>query len=373
MRFFDQAMRALDRLPETDDVLREAVDLRFDLRTPLFRLGEVSALFDRLREAEGIAQRLGDHERLGQLAIFTSHQCWLAGDNAGAIGAAERAVAMGRIVGDEALVVRAGFQAGLGRMGLCQFAEAAETMAMVADMAERPGYLDRFGLDRPLAVVALGYRARALAELGEVQRSAEAVETCRTLAATVQRPFTSIFASIAEGHLRLMTGEPTAAMASLEAALDFARKAETQLMIPVAGGFFGAACTAAGRWQDGARHLGAAVREAEEMGFMFQQPLRLAMLAEAHLALDDVAQAGAQAEAARSLAERQGARGARAHALMIEALLARREGDEPAAQDRLRAALADADALALRPLAVRIRNLVAAGPDQGLVPPGRLA
>jgi hypothetical protein len=157
-----------------------------------------------------------------------------------------------------------------------------------------------------------------------------------------------------------MTGEPTAAMDSLEAALDFARKAETQLMIPVAGGFFGAACTAAGRWQDGVRHLGAAVREAEEMGFLFQQPLRLALLAEAHLAVGDLARASAQAGAARALAERQGARGALAHALMIEALLARRAGDEPAAAARLRLALAEAEALGLKPLAARIAALAEA-------------
>lgn len=359
VQFFEQAMDALTHLPEGEEVLRESIDLRFDLRTPMFRLGQVGPLFERLREAERLAQRLGDHERLGQLAIFMSHQCWLAGDNAGAIGAAERAAAIGRSAGDRALVVRAAFQAGLGQMGLCQFAEAAASMEMVAEMAEKPGYLDRFGLDRPLATVALGYRARALSELGDFQRASEAVEAGLALAATVKKPFTSIFASVAEGHLRLMTGEPTAAMASLEAALDFARKAETELMIPVAEGFFGAACTAAGRWPDGVRHLAAAVADAERMGFLFQQPLRLAMLAEALLADGQPEEAAAQARAARSLAERQGSRGALAHALMIEARLAQGQGDEAAAGRFAQEALREAEALSLRPLAAQIRNIAA--------------
>ena len=359
VQFLEQAMEAVAHLPETEEVLREAVDLRFDLRTPLFRLGQVGPLFGRLREAEEIAERLGDHERLGQLALFMSHQRWLAGDNAGAIGAAERAAAIGRSAGDRALVVRAGFQAGLGQMGLCQFAAAADSMATVAEFAEQPGYLDRFGLERPLTVVALGYRARALSELGEFQRASEAVEACQALAATVQRPFTSIFASIAEGHLRLMTGEPTAAMASLEAALDFARKAETELMIPVAEGFFGAACTAAGRWADGVRQLTAAVADADRMGFMFQQPLRLAMLAEALLADGQRAEAATQAKAARSLAERQGSRGAVAQALMVEAQLARQAGDEDGAAALAARALEEAEALSLRPLAAQIRALSA--------------
>ena len=358
MQFFEQAMDALSHLPESEEVLRESVDLRFDLRTPLFRLGQVGPLFDRLREAEGLAQRLGDYERLGQLALFMSHQCWLAGDNAGAIGAAERAAAIGRSAGDAALVVRAGFQAGLGQIGLSQFAACATAMATVAELAEQPGYLDRFGLERPLTVVALGYRARALAELGEFQRASEAVESCQALAATVKRPFTSIFAEIAEGHLRLMTGEPTAAMASLEAALDFARKAETELMIPVAEGFFGAACTAAGRWRDGIRELTGAVEHADAMGFMFQQPLRLALLAEAHLAAGEVEAASVHAKAARSLAERQGARGALAHALMIEGQIARRANDEAGAAALFQRAVEMAEELSMRPLVLRIRTML---------------
>jgi tetratricopeptide (TPR) repeat protein len=355
--FFEQAIEALSRQPETGEILRDAVDLRFDLRTPLFRLGQIGPLFDRLREAEVLAERLGDHERLGQLALFMSHQRWLAGDNAGAIGAAERAAAIGRSAGDRALVVRAGFQAGLGQMGLCQFEEAAAAMATVAEFAELPGYVDRFGLERPLTVVALGYRARALAELGEFQRASEAVDACKDLAALVKRPFTSIFATIAEGHLRLQTGEPTAAMAPLEEAVEFCRRAEAQLMMPVAEGFFGAACTLAGRWSDGVLHLSAAVREAEAMGFLFQQPLRLALLAEALLAEGRLSEAGAQAEAARNLAERQGARGALAHALTVEARIARLAGDEPLAISRFHIALDLAQALSLRPLVARIRGM----------------
>lgn len=174
----------------------------------------------------------------------------------------------------------------------------------------------------------------------------------------MKRPFTSIFAEIAEGHLRLMTGEPTAAMTSLEAALDYARKAETELMIPVAEGFFGAACTAAGRWRDGIGQLTAAIEHAETMGFLFQQPLRLALLAEAHLAAGEVEAAATQAKAARNLAERQGARGAIAHALMIEAQIARRASDDAGAETLFVKALSLAEELSMRPLAMRIRAMM---------------
>lgn len=93
------------------------------------------------------------------------------------------------------------------------------------------------------------------------------------------------------------------------------------------------------------------------MGFLFQQPLRLALLAEAHLAAGEATEAATQAEAARRLAERQGARGARAHAVMIEARIARLSGDEATAAALFQAALEEAETLSLRPLAAQIRSM----------------
>ena len=61
---FEQALHALERLPETTDTLSHAVDLRFDVRNVLFTLGELSRILDHLRRAEALAERLGDHRRL---------------------------------------------------------------------------------------------------------------------------------------------------------------------------------------------------------------------------------------------------------------------------------------------------------------------
>jgi len=63
---FSEALEALDRLPESEETLALAVDLRFDLRNPLFRLGRIAELRARLEEAGPPAERLGDPARLGQ-------------------------------------------------------------------------------------------------------------------------------------------------------------------------------------------------------------------------------------------------------------------------------------------------------------------
>jgi hypothetical protein len=66
---FEQALAALQHLPETREMLEQAIDLRFDLRTALHPLGEFQWISDCLREAEGLARTLDDRWRLGQLSI----------------------------------------------------------------------------------------------------------------------------------------------------------------------------------------------------------------------------------------------------------------------------------------------------------------
>ena len=63
---FEQALMALQHLPENREMLEQAIDLRFDLRTSLQPLGEFRRLLDNLREAETLAKVLDDRGRLGR-------------------------------------------------------------------------------------------------------------------------------------------------------------------------------------------------------------------------------------------------------------------------------------------------------------------
>ena len=73
-------------------------------------------------------------------------------------------------------------------------------------------------------------------------------------AAVVSRPFTSIFASVAEGYLLLNRGTTEAALSRFSEAVTSCDRAEADLMRPVALGFLGAAELASGRatadWSD---------------------------------------------------------------------------------------------------------------------------
>ncbi|HVH91185.1 MAG TPA: hypothetical protein VM783_07355, partial [Candidatus Acidoferrum sp.] len=72
--FFQTGLRALEHLPQSRANLQQAVDLRLELRNPLYILGEFDELHRCLREAEAIAQRISDDRRLGQVFnLLTSY------------------------------------------------------------------------------------------------------------------------------------------------------------------------------------------------------------------------------------------------------------------------------------------------------------
>jgi len=66
--YFEQALTALAHLPERRDTLEQAIDLRLNLRQALLPLGEHERMLDHVRTAEALAERLGDDQRLGQIA-----------------------------------------------------------------------------------------------------------------------------------------------------------------------------------------------------------------------------------------------------------------------------------------------------------------
>ncbi len=330
VRFYEAALEALNHHPEETATVSLAVDLRFDLREPLFRLGHILSLRARLDEAATLAERLGDTGRLGQLHIFQSHHAWLAGDYVAALTAADSATALADVQNDAALQLRAVFQRALAQLGSGDLEAAAVGMAEVAERAEEPELGGRFGLDAPLAVVALGYRTRALADLGQFAAAQSSAEACSARAAEVAQSFEWVFAPVAEGYLLLARGAAAEAVGRLTKAVAFCEQAEAELMWPVAQSFLGAAEVATGSVARGTERLEAAVSKAAAMGFLFQQPLRLALLAEALEAAGRHQEASGRAREALDLALSQRERASFERARRIAA---RTEGQYPRRSD----------------------------------------
>jgi len=70
MTFFEQALGALQYLPDSHATRVQAIDLRLDLRNALWTLGDLDRLFANLQEAAGLAETLGDPHRLGWVSVY---------------------------------------------------------------------------------------------------------------------------------------------------------------------------------------------------------------------------------------------------------------------------------------------------------------
>ena len=72
MTSFEQALGALQHLPERPNTQAQAIDLRLDLRRALLPLGAIERIFVCLQEAKTLAEALGDHHRLGWVSAALS-------------------------------------------------------------------------------------------------------------------------------------------------------------------------------------------------------------------------------------------------------------------------------------------------------------
>src|SRR5258705_3210816 len=87
------ALRALERLPETPDTLAQAIDARLELRVALIPLGRYQDVLAVMREAERLAIRLGDRARLGRvLADICARLRNVAGEHLQAIAVGQPAL-----------------------------------------------------------------------------------------------------------------------------------------------------------------------------------------------------------------------------------------------------------------------------------------
>ena len=119
---FEQALIALEHVPDSRTTTEQAIDLRLGLRTTLYVLGEAhERLLDHLRRAEPLAQTLGDPRWLGRVYAEMGNNFWVVGEVDRAIGYGQRALALAATL--EHVGIQARTQLGLGatspRPGSC--------------------------------------------------------------------------------------------------------------------------------------------------------------------------------------------------------------------------------------------------------------
>jgi len=346
--FLEEALRALDRLPEGPDTLAQAIDLRLDLRIALIPLGRYQDALTIMREAESLATRLGDRKRLGYvLADICARLRNVAGDHVQAIEVGQRALAIATEIGDGELEREALYRTGQAYFAGGEFTRALELFSRCVDDAEQSAGLS----PRLFTSWSHSWLALTLASIGRFDDAASHAREALRIAEASEHPFSLVEALGATGSVALDRGDVERGIEVLSRAQDVAHAWDLQPWNILAR--LGYAFTRSGRPQEGRGLLEGVERSATSMSSTgVGRAMHLAWLGEAYLCEGRLEEAREHAEESVSLARQHRERGHEAWGLYVLGRVSALH-DPPAvetAAGHFRSALALAVELGMLPL-----------------------
>jgi tetratricopeptide (TPR) repeat protein len=351
-RYFEQALAALQHLPEGQDTFAQAIDLQFALRNALHPLGAFERVLDHLCAAETLAEHLGDERRLGRIAADLTDYYRVMGRPDQAFASSQRALAIATALGDVALQIVAHYRLGQVCLAVGDYRRAAEVLRKNVVALEGEPIRERFGLPGLASVLSRTFLVRALAELGEFAEGRARGEEGLRIAEAVDHPFSLTQAYAGLGYLHLHKGDVTRAIALLERGLGVCQALPIPLLFPEVASALGYAYALTGRFAEALPLLEQAAEEAVAMRRMVEQAHRLIRLSDTYLLTMRTKDAKDRAEQGLVLSREHRERGHEAWALWHLGTLTMQR--DPLAVEEVegsyRQALTRADDLGMRPL-----------------------
>ncbi len=347
---FEQALVALEHLPESRDRLEQAIDLRLDLRQALTPLEELEQTLEHLRHAEALAATLGDQHRLGRTLAHLAYAYFRAGELDRAIETGERALAIGRDLEDVPLQVVATYHLMFPYRMRGDFRRAVDGLKLVLASLEGEPIGERYGLAGLPTVLARATLAWCLAELGEFAEGTAYAEEAVRLAEALDHPFSLGLAQSYLGLLCLRQGHPRTAIHLLGQALALFERWDLPQLVPQVTGWLGSAYVLDGRAAEGVPLLKQAEARVDSR-VLGPGPFAI-WLGEGHLLARQLEEAHQATGRGLDSCRQRKFRGFQAYALRaLGEIDARRDPPDPdQAEARYREALALADELGMRPL-----------------------
>jgi len=349
VRAFEAALAALVRLPPTRETAERGIDLRLDLRPPLFQLGRLDEVLAVSREAEKIARELGDEQRLARVYTYLVNYHYLKGDTDAAIEYGERCLAVGRATGDAALEALARQYMGQSHHALGDYPRAERILRENIDSLDESRAGTSF-------VASCAWLAMSLADRGEFEAAYTAIDRALLAAEVTHHAYSQTIAWTLAGLVSLRRGHLARAVLPLERSLEACIRKHLTVWQPIPSSLLGLAFVRMGHIAEGLHLLEDAARLSRELGVRAYLPAWLVNLAAGYLADGQHARARATAEEALALATAGGERGhqAWAQALLGDIAAAATPPAVAEARERYLAALRLGERLGMRPLRAEI-------------------
>ena len=349
---YEQALAALEHLPEHRALREQAIDLWFDLRNAHFVLGQFERILHDLRAAETLAEALDDPRRLGQVSVYMAHYFQLVGQNDRAIASGQRALALAEASGESGTHILAN-----NYLSIVYFLQGDYRQAMDAcrrAMATLEGERRDERLGQPVlpAVQSRTWLSLSLAEVGAFAEGIAVGEAGLRIAEAVNHPASLVVAYRGIGVPYLLQGDLHQALPVLERAVGLCEEADLPFHFSLLALALGAAYVLCGRVDEAVRLLERVLEQDTSSGRLGGLALRLSTLGEAHLRAGRLEEAHTLAVRALEHARTYQERSHEAYALRLLGDIAthRAPPEVEEADASYRQALTLAEALGMRPL-----------------------
>ncbi|HXV81529.1 MAG TPA: AAA family ATPase [Candidatus Binatia bacterium] len=349
--YFEQALEVLRHLPKTSGYLRNAVDLRIDIRNALFMLGDFRQGSEYLEEAKEAAIVLNDQGRLGTVFNLMTAHCNLAGNSEQAVTYAKQALEHTKTPEHIDLHVVAHYFLGVAYHNLGQYDQAVGILERAISLIGDRKY-ELFGTTGIVSVICRAWLVRGLAQLGRfgeaVPYGDEAIQT----AVESNHAYSIVYAYYGLGVLFLIKGDFDKAVAAFERGLEVCRAVDIPVLLPLVTSGLGTAYAFLGRCDTALQLLENAVGHTAWIGRMGGQALRMAWVSAAYTVAGRNEEAEALARRGLELSRDSKDQGSHAWLLRnLGDLMARHVSlDLEQAEANYRAALSLAQQLGMRPL-----------------------
>lgn len=276
-------MTVLKKLPETPDNLRQAVDLRFELRNALLPLGETDPIARALDELDPILARLGDKPRSARYAAFRCNHHFLIGQQRRAIEFGETGVHLAREGGDRALMGELLYRLAQSYYALGEYRQAIKLLEQSLEFTANEFRRDRYDLSIIPSVMNRTWLVFALVECGNFSAGMSHAKRALEIAEGAEHPLSEVLGWLSIGHVLQRKGELEGAVSALERGLSLCDSWSFRVWRPRLASALAVAYARAGRAEQGLQLALSAVSDAEQMHLIADKPGLLIRLGQVSL------------------------------------------------------------------------------------------
>ena len=316
-QFFERALAVLKKLPETPENLRQAVDLRFELRNALLPSFETDRILRSLDELEPILARLGDKQRSAQYAAFRCNHHYLIGEQLRAIEFGETGIRLARECGDEVVLGQSLFRLAQSYHALGDYRQAIRLLEQGLEFNANELRHDRHNLNIIPSVLNRTWLSTALVECGDFTVGMRHARRALDVAEGAEHQLSQLLGWLSIGYVLYRKGEIEGAVGALERGLDLCDRWSFRVWHIRLISALAVAYARSGRTEKGLQLAGQAVSDGEKMRLIVDEPRLLVRLGQVSLMAHQIEAALALGQQAVAIAMAHQAKGDEAWAKFL--------------------------------------------------------